>query len=117
MVCSLADPAPLPTLLPPSHQFVDYGDLSYLHRDAYEAALRAELAEAEPFEFSYKRNAPKPQVGGWVGGTCRDSQLGRTVCDSQRAEFNTAGPAPPGNQHSWTGLPTDPRAACLTACR
>jgi hypothetical protein len=43
--------------------FVDYGDLSYLHRDAYEAALRAELAQAEPFEFSYKRNAPKPQVG------------------------------------------------------
>ena len=45
-------------------QFVDYGDLSYLHRGVYEAALRAEIAAAEPFEFTYRRGAPKPQVWG-----------------------------------------------------
>jgi len=49
-------------------QLVDYGDLSYLHRDTYEAALRAELAAAEPFEFTYKRNAPKPQARGACRG-------------------------------------------------
>ena len=49
-------------------QVVDYGDLSYLHRDAYEAALRAELATAEPFEFSWRRDAPKPQARGREGG-------------------------------------------------
>ena len=44
-------------------QVSDWGDLSYLLRPAYEASLRSALAEAEPWEFSYRRDAPKPQPG------------------------------------------------------
>lgn len=50
------------TSLPP-RQVIDYGDLSRLLRPAYQAALQAALAAAEPFEISYKRDAPKPQPG------------------------------------------------------
>jgi hypothetical protein len=59
----------LPPLLPPATlsllpvQVSDWGDLSYLLRPAYEASLRSALAEAEPWEFSYRRDAPKPQPG------------------------------------------------------
>lgn len=53
-------PAPAP---PPAPQVIDYGDLSRLLRPAYEAALAAALAAAEPFEFSYRRDAPQPQAG------------------------------------------------------
>ena len=52
-----APPPPIPP------QAVDYGDLSYLLCPAYTAALQAELLAAQPFNISYRRDAPKPEVG------------------------------------------------------
>lgn len=61
--CQARQPAPPSLVLAPPRQVVDYGDLSRLLRPAYEAALQSALAAAEPFELSYRRDAPKPQPG------------------------------------------------------
>lgn len=45
-----------------SPQAPDYGDLSYLLRPAYTAALRDQLAEAPTWEFSFRKDAPQPEV-------------------------------------------------------
>lgn len=40
-----------------------FGDLSSLLRPAYEAALQAALASAQPWEFNYRKDAPQPERG------------------------------------------------------
>lgn len=54
-------------------QVVDYGDLSLLMRPAYTAALEAEIAAAEPWNLTYRRDAPQPQVG--AGSDCQVDRL------------------------------------------